>query len=429
MALLNFHYGLVKDLPTDVTNGNLYITTDSQGLYVDLDNARVHVSDFIQVANTEALNALGSYSTQVFYYVEGSNALLKYTGVEGAEWKQLNSTSDISTALSSLTARVETNETDIANLKSADTALSDRIDGLNAGNIDTTSEITITTAVGNYKIGDTIDAETSLQDLILKMLCKDVEPTVTDPTYTVTLTNSGAKEVGSKITPAFSSTFTVGSYIANGREQATGVTATAYSVKDTNNNEVKASSGSFPEITVVETDSEAGTTATNYKVTGTVTHTAGETPLSFLNKEHADLKIAAGTLSSTSSAITGFRSYFWGYKKASGLLDVAALTSADIRALGNPNSSGANQNKASTSIPGTITTSQMQQMFFAFPATVKKTSVSVANNTNGAPQTVYGPITVAVEGANGYKAVNYDVFYINNAAAESGSTTFKITIA
>ena len=71
----------------------------------------------------------------------------------------------------------------------------------------------------------------------------------------------------------------------------------------------------------------------------------------------------------------------------------------------------------------------MQQMFFAFPKGVKS-SVSVANSTNGAPQTVTKlSTTVKVNGANGYEAVDYDVFYISNAAAESGSTTFKITIA
>lgn len=427
--LLNFHYGLVKDLPEAITNGNLYITTDSQGLYVDLDGSRIHVSDFIQVATTDALNALGSYSTDVFYYVIGSNALLKYTGVEGAEWKQLNSTAELSIALNNLTARVAQNETDIDALESADAALGQRIDGLNASNIDTTSEITITTAVGNYTVGQKIDANTSLQDLLLNMLCQDVEPTKTDPTFSVTLTNSGAKEVGTKLTPAFTTSFSAGKYTANGVEQASGVTVTAYSVKDSKGAEVKASSGSFAEIQVVETDATAGTTATNYKLTATATHTAGNTPVSFLGKEHPEKKIAAATLTATSNSITGFRSYFWGYKKAGSLLDVNNLTSSDIRALGNPKANGTNQNVASTSVPGTLTTNKMQQMFFAFPKGVKK-SVAVANNVNGAPQTVTKrETTVLVEGANGYKAVEYDVFYISNAAAESGDTTFKITIA
>ena len=87
MALLNFNYGLVKDLPSDIINGNLYITTDTQGLYVDLDNVRTHISDFIQVNSVEDLEALGTYYPQVFYYVVNSNALMKYTGDAAAPWK------------------------------------------------------------------------------------------------------------------------------------------------------------------------------------------------------------------------------------------------------------------------------------------------------------------------------------------------------
>ena len=70
----------------------------------------------------------------------------------------------------------------------------------------------------------------------------------------------------------------------------------------------------------------------------------------------------------------------------------------------------------------------MQQMFFAAPKG-KYTSVAVANNTNGAPQTVTKITDVSVEGANGFTATAYDVWYIDNAGAESGETTFKVTIA
>ena len=57
-----------------------------------------------------------------------------------------------------------------------------------------------------------------------------------------------------------------------------------------------------------------------------------------------------------------------------------------------------------------------------------KTSISVADATNGAPQTVTKITDVMVEGANGYTAVAYDVWYVNNAAAASGSAKFNITV-
>ena len=68
----------------------------------------------------------------------------------------------------------------------------------------------------------------------------------------------------------------------------------------------------------------------------------------------------------------------------------------------------------------------MKQMFFAFPADTVK-DVMVANATNGAPQTVYKKTGVMVEGANGYQAIAYDVFYVDNAAADGGANNYNIT--
>ena len=48
MALLNFHYGLKNTMPKAIVDGNLYVTTDERGLYVDLDSKRIHISDLVQ---------------------------------------------------------------------------------------------------------------------------------------------------------------------------------------------------------------------------------------------------------------------------------------------------------------------------------------------------------------------------------------------
>ena len=70
--------------------------------------------------------------------------------------------------------------------------------------------------------------------------------------------------------------------------------------------------------------------------------------------------------------------------------------------------------------------SQMKQMFFAAPAG-KGYKPVIKDSKTGAPQTVEDPITVAVEGANGFDAINYDVWYVANASAASGSATLNIT--
>lgn len=265
-------------------------------------------------------------------------------------------------------------------------------------------------SIGNYKKGNVITAGTSVQSMIMNMLTKRLQPTKTDPSASVTL-NSGANEVGTKITPTYSASLSAGGYTYG---PATGITATSWSVVakngSTNVSTLTTSSGSFDEITVDEN--------TNYKVTATATYDAGPVALDNLgDTSNPEVKIAAGSKSATSGAITGYRAWFYGYKNASSLLDVANLTSANIRALTSTNGSIATK----------METNQMQQMFFAAPKGKIK-SVTVANASNGAPQTVYKVTDIMVEGANGFTAVAYDVFYVANAKAELGSSKFNITV-
>ena len=70
----------------------------------------------------------------------------------------------------------------------------------------------------------------------------------------------------------------------------------------------------------------------------------------------------------------------------------------------------------------------MQQMFVCIPKGVRN-NVKIANAVNGAPATVTKITDIAVEGANGYTAKAYDVWYVDNAAADNGSNTYKITVS
>jgi ABC-type Fe3+-hydroxamate transport system substrate-binding protein len=81
--------------------------------------------------------------------------------------------------------------------------------------------------------------------------------------------------------------------------------------------------------------------------------------------------------------------------------------------------------------------SQMKQMFFLAPAG-KGYKPAIKDSKTDAPQTVEGPVTVYVKGANNYVAAGdettnggmaYDMWYVNNAAAASGSATLNITKA
>lgn len=283
-----------------------------------------------------------------------------------------------------------------------------------AANVFTSAKITLAgnfTNVGNYQKGKVLEEGVSVQSILTDMLSQKLQPgTPTEPAVSVTF-NSGAKEVGTKITPTYSASLSAGSYTYG---PATGITAKSWSVVAKNGattiGTLTTSSGSFEEITVAED--------TNYYVTVSATHEAGAIAKDNLGGQSNPVKqIVAGTKTKDSAKITGYRAWFYGFKGADGLIDVSNITSANIRGL----------TSANGTIPATLTTNKMQQMFFAAPKGKIK-SIGVANATNGAPQTVTKVTDIKVEGAKGFASVDYDVFYVSNAGAESGSTKYNITV-
>ena len=554
MALLNFHYGLKNTMPEAIVDGNLYVTTDERGLYVDLDSKRIHISDLVQLTRAEftALTAENVVASALYYVVD-ANALYKFTGVVDGKlaWNHINSVAGVSELLGKADdeanasgsafariaqnakditangAAIETNTNSINAINNAETGIYARavgyVDGVNAAmdnRVDaleakfgegegsvadmiqdeaTAREAAVSTAVKNltnnvYEVSsDSVDVDTltagltpNAGDILIvtstanniktayaydesgwvacdgnvdatKVILKDnitlagdytqvgnltktktgtatfstagksvaaalteifskrLQPgNPTEPAVSLTFSQARAYEVGTKVTPTYSASLSAGSYTYG---PSTGITATAWDVDAIDNGTTVESkttaSGSFSEITVEED--------TRYKIVATATHGAGPVAKDNLGDPSNPVKqISAGSKSKEVGSITGFRSVFYGYKAGGSTLDVANLTSTQIRGLGNA---------ATTTKPTSMTTTKMQQMFFAFvqPASGHAAAPVVKDATNGAPQTVSGPITVNVEGANGYEAIPYDVYYVSNAAAASGELKFNIT--
>lgn len=278
----------------------------------------------------------------------------------------------------------------------------------NAENVYFDKDLIITANVGVHTI-DAIGSKTlattgkNVKQVLDLLFAKEKDPSVTQPSVTITLTGAGAKEVGTSVTPSYSVGFNKGKYEFG---PDTGVTAT-YAVSDTASHSATTATGSFDAFTVEPT--------TNYKVSVTATHTAGADPVSNLGNGRGDLKITAGKKTATSAAITGYRGWFQGYYNGTqALADATTITSAQLRAFGVKNGT----------FNTTMNTNKMQQMFFAAPAGTVKT-LTVSNAVNGAPQTVK-KTTVSVEGANNYQAIDYDLYYVANATAESGDSKFTI---
>lgn len=286
------------------------------------------------------------------------------------------------------------------------------------------------TSIGNYRIGDTIAAGTSLESVFMNMLSKRLQPsaTPTAPAASITLymdgstkkAAAGTVEVGTTVNPYYSASLSAGSYTYG---PATGVAATSYSVTstgrktvdgataDTAEDSATTSSGAFDSF-IVDDD-------TSYKVSVSIPHNEGVPAVDNLgDPANPEVKIAAGTKTATSGTVSGYRAWFCGYKNGTNALaNAAAITGEQVRALGNA---------ANGSWKSSMDVSQMKQMFFAAPAG-KGYKPVIKDASTTAPQTVQGPITVSVEGKDGFTAIDYDVWYVANASAASGSATLNIT--
>lgn len=302
------------------------------------------------------------------------------------------------------------------------------------GNVDATKVIlkdNITLAGDYTQVGNLTKTKTgtatfstagkSVAAALTEIFSKRLQPgNPTQPAVTLTFNQAKAYEVGTKVTPTYSASLSAGSYTYG---PSTGITATAWDVDAINNGTTVESkttaSGTFSQI-IVDED-------TSYKIVATATHGAGPVAKDNLGDLSDPKKqISAGSKSKEVGSITGFRSVFYGYKNGDNLLDITNLTSDNIRGL---MGSGKPQTAATTTKPSSMTTNKMQQMFFAFvqPTSGHAAKPVVKDATNGAPQTVEGPITVNVEGAEKFDAIPYDVYYVSNAAAASGELSFNIT--
>lgn len=266
-------------------------------------------------------------------------------------------------------------------------------------------------ASGSGKIGEPKEEgqKVTLLDALNEILAIAKDPDVTQPSVSISLTGAGAKEVGTSFTPSYSVSFNAGSYQYG---PATGITAT-YAVSDTASHKETAASGSFDAFTVGDT--------TNYKVSVTATHTEGAIPKNNLGSNVPSKKIAAGSKNATSGAVTGYRNSFWGSVTSK----AGTPTSADIRglsgkkngAIGAGNTGDANEDVGA------------MRVIIAVPAPRTINSIKDVNGLNAEAFSAFTHITVDVEGANGYEAKTYNVYYKDNAAANNKANKWHFTVA
>lgn len=292
-----------------------------------------------------------------------------------------------------------------------------------ADNVYFDEDFTFTKAIGTVTIPSSgskkVDAKgKNLQEFFAGLFAEEEYPVVPSTSASLSSSNIGAKEVGTNIAISYTINTSANNYKYG--PSSNGVSWSNY--KATFNGEtLTTKSGTFTTVQVTDD--------TSLKITGSVDQSAGAIPVTNLGNEYPAAQIKSKSWSNLEvGTLTGYRAWFCGYKNGdNALADPTAITGDQIRALGNSTNGSWNSSMDIT---------KMKQMFFAAPAgTGYKPAVKDAATT--APQTVLGPITVYVKGANNYMAESevenggmaYDVWYVANADAASGSATVNITKA
>lgn len=251
----------------------------------------------------------------------------------------------------------------------------------------------------------------SVAEAFTQIFSKRLQPgTPTQPAVTLTFSQAGSYEVGTTVNPTYSATLSAGSY-QYGPE--TGITAKSWAISDTASHTATTASGSFDPIVVAD--------GTNYRITATATYDAGAVAKDNLGSPSSpEVKIAAGSKSATSSAITGYRNTFYGTKTTKDALDSAAIRSLSNKS----NAAWANGKSFTVQIPvGAV------RVVFAYPATLRDVnSVKDVNGLSAEIKSAFAKSTIAVEGANGATAIDYKVYTIDFADPIAKANSYTITI-
>lgn len=286
----------------------------------------------------------------------------------------------------------------------------------NAENVYFPTDLISTFAIGNISLingqGTIAAAGKNLKQVWDTIFLKEKNPTITQPSVSISFPQAGAYEVGSTINPSYTATLNPGKYEYNTNNGATGVTATSWEVTDSASHTSSTNVGTFDSFIVED--------GTNYKITAKANY--GDSPIipvTNVQNPVENLKIVAGSKSAMSNAVTGYRNAFYGTLTTKG-----EITSDIIRTLTKTNSAVSAGKALSVNIPiGAL------RVIIAYPNTIRNiTKVSDVNGMGADITSAFTLTEVDVEGVDGYTAVPYKVYYTDLAAANDTVNTYNVTI-
>lgn len=244
--------------------------------------------------------------------------------------------------------------------------------------------------LGGYKTGDSISADTSIETIIKKLLMKQVPPTYTQPSISITNNGgsaSGSYEIGTEVTPNVRATFT--------QNDAGALTNIQFKKGGSNVGEAQTSS----PATYTEA---AFTLETNTSFSATATYAEGAIKDDNLGEPYEKGHIAAGSKTSGNFTFTPYRQgYFVGSTE-----NTDAIDSAVIRGLASKKNGAYSSGTVKFTVPVGA-----QRVIIACPATSKGVTKVINESALNADVTnTFTKSQVDVQGASGYAAISYNVW-------------------
>ena len=294
------------------------------------------------------------------------------------------------------------------------------------------------TQIGNWTKTQNGTLKKAVSGMSVAAILKDLTSMVLQPKITAqpsvtgfALSGAGSVEAGTQIaSPAYTAgSLNPGSY-SYGPKSGTGVVASHWKVEritnkgttvvtEVNTASLAAGNDANDGVAFIIGDSGEDNVVSSLKYRATATHGAGAQAEDNLGgASNPAVAIAAGTKTKDTSSYAPYRNYFYGATAAKTTLD-----SAYIRGLTKSNKAYA---------PGTITLNvPAGATRVTIACIVGKTGVKkVINETalNADVTDTFTKKTVAVEGANGYTAKDYNVWVFEPAIPYENAAVLKVTL-
>lgn len=286
---------------------------------------------------------------------------------------------------------------------------------------------------GGYKTYEGTAGMTT-SEFLLSALKKTVEPTINQPKANLTataITENDNTEMGAYITGVdWTGTFSAGSYVIGETTQSTGLTKdnTTWSVSNNiDSNTSTAMEGTFNFATDKYKQIDVEGSAVYVTVSADVTLDASGANIPKNNLGENTVGVITATTAgapwtkSADAKLTGYRKPFWGVNTETINIDI--ITSDQVRALSNSGTSTA-------SLPSTLVVpvGATQAILCAKAGTyTKKLQAIDSANMNAPVDFEKFASAVNVEGANGYKAIAYDLWEAHWSAPIAKAKSLEFT--